>query len=70
MERPSLYSLTLENHIADSEEIRVAAGENLDIIHTVLRIYGLSEDKLIHSTRYLSSAIQGFVSLKMSGGFG
>ena len=69
-EHPSLYSLTVESDIADSEEIRAAAGEILDTIYAVLRIYGLSGDKLIHATRYLRSAIHGFVSLEMSGGFG
>lgn len=69
-EHPSLYSLTVESDIADSEEIRAAAGEILDTIYAVLRIYGFSEDKLIHATRYMRSAIHGFVSLEMSGGFG
>lgn len=69
-EHPSLYSLTVETDVADSEEIRAASGEILDIIYAVLRIYGIPEDKLVHATRYLRSAIHGFVSLEMSGGFG
>ncbi|MCL5783438.1 MAG: WHG domain-containing protein [Candidatus Thermoplasmatota archaeon] len=67
---PAVYSLTVESDVADSEEIRAAAGEILDAIYAVLRTYGLSEDKLVHATRYMRSVIHGFVSLEMSGGFG
>ncbi len=69
-EHPSLYSLTVESDIEDDEEIRAVAGEILDTIYAVLRIYGLSGEKLIHATRYMRSAIHGFVSLEISGGFG
>lgn len=69
-EHPTVYSLTVESDVADSEEIKVAAGEILDVIYAVLRSYGLSEDNLVHATRYLRSVIHGFVSLERSGGFG
>lgn len=69
-EHPSLYDLTVKSDIADSEEIGATAGEILETIYAVLRIYGLPEDKLVHATRYMRSVIHGFVSLEMSGGFG
>ncbi len=69
-EHPAVYSLTVESDVADSDEIRAAAGEILDVIYAVLGIYGLSEDSLVHATRYIRSAIHGFVSLEKSGGFG
>lgn len=68
-EHPAVYSLTVEGDVSNDEEIRMAAGEILDTIYAVLRIYGLSGDELIHATRYMRSAIHGFVSLEMSGGF-
>ena len=70
MEHPSIYNLTVENSVNDSEEIRAASGEILDIIYTVLRSYKLPEQMLVHATRYLRSVLHGFVSLEKSGGFG
>lgn len=69
-EHPSVYSLTVQSDIGDSEEIRKTAKEILDIIYAILRIYGLSDDKIIHATRYMRSVLHGFVSLEISGGFG
>ena len=69
-QHPAVYRLTVESDVSDSEEIRSAAGEILDVIYAALGSYAFSGDRLVHATRYLRSVVHGFVSLEMSGGFG
>lgn len=67
---PAVYSLTVESDNTEDKELGKAAREILDVIYTVLKFYGLSEDKLVHATRYMRSVVHGFVSLEKAGGFG
>jgi len=69
-EYPSLYDLTVESDKEDSEEVKAASREILNVIYAVLNNYGLSDTMAIHATRYLRSVIHGFISLEKSGGFG
>ncbi len=54
---------------ADSEHL-AAASKAIEVIVTVLAGYGISGDEAIHATRSLRSAMHGFSSLELDGGFG
>lgn len=65
---PGLYALTLADPTGD-EGIRRAADRLLETILAVLRGYGLEGRDALHATRYLRSALHGFVALERAGGF-
>jgi AcrR family transcriptional regulator len=49
----------------------VAAGKRaVETIYAILRGYELSGEDLVHATRFLRSALHGFVLLENAGGFG
>jgi AcrR family transcriptional regulator len=54
-----------------SDAAHVAAGEKaVGASFAVLRGYGLEGDDLVDATRAVRSAVHGFVTLELSGGFG
>jgi len=51
-------------------ELEARAAETLAVLSGVLRGFGLPEDELVDAIRMLRSAIHGFVTLELGGGFG
>ena len=51
-------------------ELGARAAETLTVLSGVLRGFGLPEDELVDAIRMLRSAIHGFVTLELGGGFG
>lgn len=67
---PGRYPLTQRVPDAQDPE-HVAAGEQaLQAVFAALHGYGLQVDEAIHATRATRSALHGFVSLEIEGGFG
>ena len=54
----------------DSEEFQAAGAELIGLIVAVLRGYGLEDEHAIHAVRAIRSAMHGFVTLELEGGFG
>lgn len=67
---PGRYAMTQRVPDARDPE-HVAAGElAVQAVFAALRGYGLEGDEAIHATRAARSALHGFVSLEIDGGFG
>ena len=69
VEHPGLYQLTQQVR-PDDEEYNQASLRNLEPVAAALRDYQLDGDEFIHAARMLRSAVHGFVSLEINGGFG
>ncbi len=67
---PGLYPATVKSAEGDTPEIQEAARELLEVYLAVLQGYGLRAKQAIHALRYLRSALHGFISLELQGGFG
>jgi len=67
-EQPGLYALTLAGRYED-ERLASAANRVIDTVRAVLRGYELDGEDALHATRYLRSALHGFVALEQEGGF-
>ncbi len=57
---------------ADSSDAEMAAAGTrvVDLLHDVMRPFGLSDRERIHAVRGFRSLVHGFVSLNAAGGFG
>ncbi|WP_374009637.1 TetR-like C-terminal domain-containing protein [Leifsonia sp. LS-T14] len=55
---------------AADAELTARAAETLTVLSGVLRGFGLPDDELVDAIRMLRSAIHGFVTLELGGGFG
>lgn len=69
-EQPGLYALTLRSTELDDPELQAAGRAAVAVPLAVFQGYGLQGDAALHATRCLRSALHGFVSLEMGGGFG
>ena len=67
---PRRYPLTQRLPDAQDPEHVAAAELAVQTVFAALRGYGLSGDEAIHATRVARSALHGFVSLEVNGGFG
>jgi hypothetical protein len=58
--------------VPDSQDPEHVAAAELAVqtVFAALRGYGLAGDEAIHATRVARSALHGFVSLEVNGGFG
>jgi AcrR family transcriptional regulator len=67
---PRRYPLT--QRVPDSQDPEHVAAAELAVqtVFAALRGYGLAGDEAIHATRVARSALHGFVSLEVNGGFG
>lgn len=65
---PGRYVLILRGETG-TQEVRSPAIRILETVAAVLRGYGLEGDDALHATRALRSALHGFVSLELAGGF-
>lgn len=66
---PNLYELSTEAR-PDDEEYSRAAFRAVEPVVAILHGYDLDEEEAIHAARALRSALHGFVSLEIVGGFG
>ena len=70
LSHPRRYPLT--QRVPDSQDPEHVAAAELAVqtVFAALRGYGLAGDEAIHATRVARSALHGFVSLEVNGGFG
>ena len=66
---PHLYEFSVRAR-PDDEEYELATIQAIEPVLIVLRSYGLDDADTIHAARALRSALHGFVSLEIAGGFG
>jgi AcrR family transcriptional regulator len=66
---PERYQLTTQARPED-EEFAAAGLRSIEPVVAVLRSYELETVEAIHAARMLRSALHGFVSLEITGGFG
>lgn len=67
--QPALYRMTITSTEYDDQALQQAGRQNLAVILSILRAYNLSGDDALHATRCLRSALHGFASLEIEGGF-
>ncbi len=67
---PGRYTATLRAPDPDDEELVAASESVLEVVFAVLSGYGLRGDDAVDAARIVRSALHGFVSLEMAGGFG
>jgi AcrR family transcriptional regulator len=70
LSHPGRYRLTQRVPSPDDAEHLAAAESAVQTVLAALRGYVLSGDEAIHATRAARSALHGFVSLEIDGGFG
>lgn len=68
-DEPGLYPLTLRSTEDGDVEMQAAGRELMEIVVVALRGYHLQGDAVIHAVRAVRSALHGFVSLEIAGGF-
>jgi AcrR family transcriptional regulator len=66
---PGVYEIAQRVPPATDSALQAAAAAPVQVALAVLAGYGLSGDDAIHAVRALRSAIHGFVTLEISGGF-
>jgi AcrR family transcriptional regulator len=69
-EHPGLYATTVPSIEDADAEVRRVGGEVMGTVLAALSGFDLDDEAAIHATRSLRSAVHGFVSLELSGGFG
>lgn len=67
---PGQYPLTMRAPTDGDTEDAEASEALADVIYNVLSGYGLHGDDAVHATRFLRSALHGFIALETTGGFG
>lgn len=70
LDHPGLYAATVQTTEGGDAEVQAAGAEVLATVLAALGAYGLDDDEAVHATRTLRSAVHGFVSLELAGGFG
>lgn len=70
LDHPGLYAATVRTTEGGDAEVQEAGAEVLATVLAALGAYGLDDDEAVHATRTLRSAVHGFVSLELAGGFG
>ncbi|WP_243292057.1 TetR/AcrR family transcriptional regulator [Bacillus sp. FJAT-47783] len=68
--RPGLYQATFLMPDTQTEEVKNAGEEMVELVAQVLRNYDLEGEQVIHAVRGLRSILHGFASLEFKGGFG
>jgi AcrR family transcriptional regulator len=69
-EHPGRYATTVRAPARDDKEAQDLAMNGLAPIVAVLAGWGVEGDEAIHLVRVIRSALHGFVSLELGGGFG
>ncbi len=70
LEHPGQYSMTLHASLPDDDEDREVAESFMHVIFDVLAGYDLRDTDAVDATRFVRSALHGFVALEAAGGFG
>jgi hypothetical protein len=69
LEHPGQYPMTMHAPIpGDDDDLKVSFSI-VDVVFNVLAGYDLRDDDAVDATRFLRSALHGFVDLETSGGF-
>lgn len=69
LDHPAQYALTNRPAAEGDEDDRQATFAGLNVIYGVLDGYGLRDDDAVDATRFLRSALHGFIALEISGAF-
>jgi AcrR family transcriptional regulator len=69
-EHPGLYATTVPSIEGADAEVQRVGAEVMGTVLAALSGFGLDDDAAIHAARSLRSAVHGFVSLELAGGFG
>ena len=69
LEHPAQYPLTMHAPVAGDDEDLTASYTILGVVLDVLAGYDLHDDDAVDATRFLRSALHGFVALETSGAF-
>jgi AcrR family transcriptional regulator len=69
LDHPGQYPLTVRAPDPRDTQDMVVSSSALDVITTVLRGYDLAGDDAVDATRFLRSALHGFVDLETGGAF-
>jgi AcrR family transcriptional regulator len=69
-EHPGRYATTVRAPARDDQEAQELATKGLAPIFAVLAGWGIEGDEATHLVRVIRSALHGFVSLELGGGFG
>lgn len=67
---PGCYDTLLRAPTPDEADLTAAAQEILSVLLDIIAGYGIDGDEAIDAARYVRSALHGFVSLELVGGFG
>jgi AcrR family transcriptional regulator len=70
LEHPGRYATTLGAPTADDPEATAAAEAAIRPIVAILSGWGVEGDEALHLVRVIRSALHGFVSIELGGGFG
>ena len=69
LRHPGQYPLTVRAPVLDDPDDVAVSSSIVTVIFAVLDGYGLRDDDAVDATRFLRSALHGFVSLETSGAF-
>lgn len=69
LQHPGQYPLTVVAAVPGDADDLAVSNAVLEVIFSVLAGYGLRDDDAVDATRFLRSAMHGFVALETSGGF-
>jgi AcrR family transcriptional regulator len=69
LDHPGQYPLTMQAPAHDDAEDAEVSAQLVGVVYRVLAGYGLQGDDAVDATRFLRSALHGYVSLETSGGF-
>jgi len=69
LQHPGQYPLTVRAPDLDDADDAAISAASVAVIFAVLNGYGLREDDAVDATRFLRSALHGFVSLETGGAF-
>lgn len=69
LEHPGQYPMTVQAPVPGDAEDENVSLSLVEVVFNVLAGYGLRDDDAVDSTRFLRSALHGFVDLETSGAF-
>jgi AcrR family transcriptional regulator len=70
IEHPGRYAASVPAPPADDEEAQAVAAAGVNVMVAVIAGWGIEGDEAVHLVRVVRSALHGFISLELGGGFG
>lgn len=67
---PGQYPLAMRTPTPGDDEDEAVSATLVDVLYTIVSGYGIDGSDLVDATRFLRSAIHGFVDLETTGAFG